>query len=47
MSRKNSPIIQLNFDAYDVKEDKENEKNFGPDAEVQQEGKKSTYNNIF
>ena len=32
MSRENSPVIQLNFDAYDVKEDKENEENFGPDG---------------
>ena len=31
MSRENSPVIQLNFDANDVKEDKENEENFGPD----------------
>ena len=32
MSRENSPVIQLNFDAHDVKEDKENEENFGPDG---------------
>ena len=32
MSRENSPVIQLNFDADDVKEDKENEENFGPDG---------------
>ena len=32
MSRENSPVIQLNFDADDIKEDKENEENFGPDG---------------
>ena len=30
MSRENSPVIQLDFDADDVKEDKENEENLGP-----------------
>ena len=32
MSRENSPVIQLNFDTDDIKEDKENEENFGPDG---------------
>ena len=29
MSRENSPVVRLDFDADDVKEDKENEENLG------------------
>ena len=30
MSRENSPVVRLDFDDDDVKEDKENEENIGP-----------------